>query len=210
VNDSANGSSPAPSHDERRRLVLMGPPGAGKGTQARVLADELRVPTVSTGDLFRANIAAGTELGQRVKGILDAGDYVPDSVTNAMLAERLAQPDCVGGFVLDGYPRTLAQVGELDAMLADHGAELDAVLELTVDSNELVSRLSKRAVEEGRSDDTPEVIRRRQEVYMEQTSPLLAVYRDRGLLVPVDGMGSVYEVTSRILHCLGHDEVASA
>ena len=210
MSDSPNGSGPVFRHGSRLRLVLMGPPGAGKGTQARVLADELRVPTISTGDLFRANIAAGTELGLKVKGILDAGDYVPDSVTNAMLSERLAQPDCVDGFVLDGYPRTLAQVDELDKMLANHDAEIDAVLELTVDRNELVSRLSKRAVGEGRSDDTPEVIRRRQEVYSEQTEPLLAVYAKRHLLLQVDGMGSVYEVTSRMLHALGHDGVASA
>jgi len=210
VSDSPDSSGPTSRHGSRRRLVLMGPPGAGKGTQAKVLADELRVPTISTGDLFRANIAAGTELGLKVKGILDAGDYVPDSVTNAMLAERLAQPDCVDGFVLDGYPRTLAQVDELDAMLAAHDGEIDAVLELTVDRNELVSRLSKRAVGEGRSDDTPEVIRRRQEVYTEQTEPLLAVYAKRGLLVQVDGMGPMHEVTSRLLHALGHDEVASA
>lgn len=185
------------------RLVLLGPPGAGKGTQAQRLSERLGVPAVSTGDIFRSNVAQGTELGREAQSYMEAGEYVPDSVTNRMVADRLTQADCSGGFLLDGYPRTAAQVVELDRVLAADGHRLDAVLELVVaDTEEVVSRLRKRAVTEGRSDDTEDVIRRRLEVYAEQTAPLTDLYRERGLLVQVDGTGDVDEVTSRILTAL--------
>ncbi len=185
------------------RVVLMGPPGAGKGTQAVVVSERLGVPHVSTGDIFRANVAGGTPLGLEAKRYMDAGDYVPDSVTNAMVRDRLAQPDAAVGFLLDVYPRTVAQVDELAAMLAEHGVALDHVVELTVDRDELVARLVKRAAEQGRSDDSEDVIRRRQEVFAEQTAPLTALYEAQGLLVRVDGMGPVDEVTARVLAALG-------
>jgi adenylate kinase len=185
------------------RILLMGPPGAGKGTQAVVLAERLGVPHISTGDIFRANVAGGTPLGLEAKRYMDAGDYVPDSVTNDMVRDRLGQDDARNGFLLDGYPRTLAQVDELDAMLAANGSSLDRVVELTADLDEVVARLLNRAVEQGRADDTEDVIRRRLEVYTEQTAPLTAVYSQRGLLAQVDGMGAVNDVTSRILDELG-------
>lgn len=185
------------------RVVLMGPPGAGKGTQAVVVAERLGIPHVSTGDIFRANVAGGTTLGLEAQKYMDAGEYVPDSVTNEMVRDRLAQPDAAGGFLLDGYPRTLAQVDELAGMLAEHGAAIDKVVELTVDTDEVVGRLVKRAAEQGRSDDTEDVIRRRQEIFAEQTAPLTAVYAEQGVLVKVDGMGSVEDVTARVLAALG-------
>lgn len=185
------------------RVVLMGPPGAGKGTQAVVVAERLGIPHVSTGDIFRANVAGGTPLGLEAQKYMDAGEYVPDSVTNEMVRDRLAQPDAAGGFLLDGYPRTLAQVDELAGMLAEQGGAIDKVVELTVDTDEVVGRLVKRAAEQGRSDDTEDVIRRRQEIYAEQTAPLTAVYAEQGLLVQVDGMGSVEDVTARVLAALG-------
>ena len=180
------------------RLILMGPPGAGKGTQAKIISGRLGVPAISTGDIFRANVSEGTPLGLEAKRYMDAGDYVPDAVTNAMVRDRLAQDDTNEGFLLDGYPRTVAQVEELDVMLADAGRSLDAVVVLTVQQEELVQRLLHRAEVEGRADDTEEVIRHRQEVYIEQTAPLIEVYAGRGLLVEVDGMGTVDEVTDRV------------
>ena len=185
------------------RIVLMGPPGAGKGTQAVVVAEHLGVPHISTGDIFRANVAGGTDLGREAQRYMDAGEYVPDSVTNAMVRDRLVQPDAATGFLLDGYPRTLAQVDELAGMLAERGEAVDRVVELTVDTDEVVARLVKRAAEQGRADDTEDVIRRRQQVYAEQTAPLTEVYAQQGLLVRVDGMGSVAEVTARVLAVLG-------
>lgn len=176
----------------------MGPPGAGKGTQAKVISSRLGVPAVSTGDIFRANVSEGTPLGLEAKRYMDAGDYVPDEVTNGMVRDRLSQDDAVEGFLLDGYPRTLAQVEELDSMLADAGRSLDAVVVLTVNDEELIQRLLRRAETEGRTDDTEEVVRHRQDVYNQQTAPLLRVYADRGLLVEVDGMGDVDEVSERI------------
>lgn len=180
----------------------MGPPGAGKGTQAKVISGRLGIPAVSTGDIFRANVSEGTPLGLEAKRYMDAGDYVPDEVTNAMVRDRLSQDDAVDGFLLDGYPRTVAQVAELDAMLGDAGGALDAVVVLTVDDEELVQRLLHRAETEGRTDDTEDVIRHRQDVYNEQTAPLIAVYADRGLLLEVDGMGAVDEVTERVFSAL--------
>lgn len=185
------------------RLVLLGPPGAGKGTQAKRLAERLGVPAISTGDIFRSNVSSGTELGLLVKRYLDAGEYVPDAVTNDMVRGRLAEPDASNGFLLDGYPRTTAQVEVLDAMLAERGSALDVVLELTADADEVVQRLLKRAEIEGRADDTEEVIRRRLEVYVEQTAPLTDVYHARGLVRRVDGMGAVDEVTERLVKALG-------
>ena len=184
------------------RLLLMGPPGAGKGTQAQFVAESLGVPHISTGDIFRANVAQGTPLGIEAKRYMDAGEYVPDTVTNAMVRDRLEQDDCRPGFLLDGYPRTIDQVGELDAMLRADGKALEVVIELTVDVDEVVDRLVKRAADQGRADDTEEVIRRRLEVYAEQTAPLLALYESRGLLRRVDGMGQVDEVTARVLGVL--------
>lgn len=185
------------------RLVLMGPPGAGKGTQAVGLAARLGIPHISTGDIFRANVTEGTPLGIEAKRYMDAGEYVPDGVTNAMVRDRLSQDDCRPGFLLDGYPRTLEQVGELDEMLKSDGLAVDRAVELTVDVDEVVTRLVKRAQEQGRADDTEDVIRRRLEVYAEQTAPLTAVYESRGILVRVDGMGAVDEVTARLLVALG-------
>ena len=178
------------------RLLIMGPPGAGKGTQAAMICEEFGIPHVSTGDLFRLNLTQGTALGQEAKKYMDAGEYVPDSVTNGMVRERLKDSDTQVGFLLDGYPRTVAQVAELDGMLST--TPLDRVIELTADTDEVVKRLLGRAIEQGRADDTEEVIRRRLEVYEEQTAPLTALYKSRGLLVQVDGLGSVEDVTARI------------
>lgn len=184
------------------RLVIMGPPGAGKGTQAAVIASMLGVPHVSTGDIFRTNVSQGTPLGVEARKYMDAGEYVPDGVTNAMVRDRLTQEDCRPGFLLDGYPRTVEQVGELNAMLSSASQRLDAVLELTVDMDEVVGRLVKRASEQGRSDDTEDVIRRRLEVYFDQTAPLIEMYRSQGLLVQVDGLGEISDVTGRIVVAL--------
>jgi adenylate kinase len=184
------------------RIILMGPPGAGKGTQASVVADHFGIPAISTGDIFRANVSKGTDLGRKAKEYMDAGEYVPDEVTNLMVRNRIDEPDAEPGFLLDGYPRTLAQVEELDGMIKHTGHELDAVVVLTVDPEDLVQRLLQRAETDGRSDDTEDVIRRRQEVYAEQTEPLIDVYRDRGKLLEVDGMGEVDEVTQRIFKAL--------
>jgi adenylate kinase len=190
------------------RLVIMGPPGAGKGTQAKAIAEKLQIPAISTGDIFRQNVREETELGLEAKRYLDSGDYVPDAVTNAMVRDRLAEtPD---GFLLDGYPRTVAQVAELDSMVGETGERIDAVLVLTVDTDEIVERLRRRAVAEGRSDDTEDVIRHRQEVYAEQTAPLIEEYDERGLLMRVDGMGGVAEVTSRIFEALDATNGAAA
>jgi adenylate kinase len=184
------------------RLILMGPPGAGKGTQARFVAAKFGIPAISTGDIFRANVSRGTELGVEAKRYMDAGEYVPDEITNRMVRNRIDEPDAAPGFLLDGYPRTLAQVEELDGMITFTGHSLDAVIVLTVDPEELVGRLIQRAKTEGRADDTEDVIRRRQEIYLEQTEPLIGVYRDRNLLVEVDGTGEVDEVTGRIFDAL--------
>ncbi len=185
------------------RLLLMGPPGAGKGTQAKVVSQKFGIPAISTGDIFRMNVANKTDLGVEAQRYMDAGEYVPDSVTNAMVRDRLGEEDAKSGFLLDGYPRTLAQVEELDSILDEYSFELDAVVALTAEEDELVARLLKRAQIEGRSDDTEEVVRKRQQLYVEQTAPLLDVYRERGILVDVDGIGDVDTVTGRILEGLG-------
>jgi adenylate kinase len=180
----------------------MGPPGAGKGTQAKVVAEHFGIPAISTGDIFRANVSRGTPLGKKAQEFMDAGEYVPDEVTNLMVRNRIDEPDAAPGFLLDGYPRTVAQVEELDGMVAFTGHRLDAVVVLTVDQEELVARLLQRAQSEGRADDTEDVIRRRQEVYGEQTEPLIGVYRQRGIVHEIDGMGVVDEVTKRIFDAL--------
>jgi adenylate kinase len=192
------------------RLIIMGPPGAGKGTQAKIIASRLSIPAISTGDIFRANVAEQTPLGVEAKRYMDAGDYVPDEVTNAMVRDRLAEDDAVKGFLLDGYPRTVAQVEELDGMLAATGQSIDAVLVLTVNRDEVVQRLLKRAETEGRTDDTEDVIRHRQELYAEQTAPLLEVYRERDLVHEVDGLGDVDDVTARVLAALDSVDSSNA
>jgi adenylate kinase len=178
------------------RLVLVGPPGAGKGTQAAVLSEKLGVPHISTGDLFRAHVGQQTELGKEAKRYLDAGELVPDAVTNAMVRERLAEADTQRGFVLDGFPRTVAQADALGEILAESGRQLDAVQQFDVPEDVVVERLLVR----GRSDDTEDVIRRRQQVYQEETAPLLDHYKD--LLVTIDAVGSVEEITDRALEAL--------
>ncbi len=184
------------------RLLIVGPPGSGKGTQAARISSAYGIPDVSTGDIFRANIKNGTPLGVQVKEIVDAGDYVPDSLTNALVAERLKEDDARNGFLLDGYPRTLEQVSYLDGLLAEKSQSLDGVIQLVADRDEVVARLTKRAHEQGRVDDSEEAIRHRQEVYLRETSPLIDVYRDRGLLIEVDGLGGVDEVAARIMQAL--------
>ncbi|SMQ71726.1 adenylate kinase [Agreia sp. VKM Ac-1783] len=184
------------------RLLIIGPPGAGKGTQAAKLAEIYGIPAISTGDIFRANIKEGTELGKQVQALVESGSYVPDSLTNDLVRDRLLQPDVAGGFLLDGYPRTTEQVDELDRILAKAHAHLDAVVQLVADVDEVVDRLRKRALVEGRADDTEEVLRHRQEVYADQTAPLIDVYASRGLVVAVDALGEVDEVTERIVTAL--------
>jgi len=185
------------------RLLLIGPPGAGKGTQAALLATRYGIPAISTGDIFRENVAGKTELGVEAKGYMDRGEYVPDALTNALVRDRLSKPDCKSGFLLDGYPRTIDQVHELDDILQENGTKLDIVVQLTADTEELVSRLANRALEQGRADDTPDVIRKRQAVYEEQTAPLIDVYASRSLVAMVDGLGEVETVTARITEVLG-------
>ena len=185
------------------RMLIIGPPGAGKGTQAVRISEKLGVPAISTGDIFRANIKGGTDLGRLAQEYTAKGELVPDSVTNDMVRDRLAQADAAEGFILDGYPRNAAQVEALDAVLAERGVTLDAVVELGADRDELLSRLAGRAAVEGRTDDTAEVIEKRLAIYAEQTQPLTDGYRDRGLLVTVDGIGDVDEVTERLVSSLG-------
>ncbi|MGO3152450.1 MAG: adenylate kinase [Galactobacter sp.] len=184
------------------RLLIVGPPGSGKGTQASRITAALGVVAISTGDIFRANVKELTPLGIEAKKYMDAGDYVPDSVTNEMVRDRLAQDDVANGFLLDGYPRTLAQVDELDDILKSNGESLDAVILLTADEGELVARLLKRAEIEGRADDTEEVIRHRLAVYREQTEDVVNAYRERDLVREVDGLGELESVTERILASL--------
>jgi adenylate kinase len=184
------------------RLLLIGPPGAGKGTQAVKLAEAFSIPAISTGDIFRENVKNETELGQQAKAFMDRGEYVPDSLTNALVRDRLDWDDAANGFLLDGYPRTADQVLELDDILGAKGESLNAVVLITADSDEVVRRLLGRAQEQGRADDTEDVIRRRLEVYAEQTAPLIDTYSKRNLVIEVDGLGAVEEVTGRILEAL--------
>lgn len=180
------------------RLLIIGPPGAGKGTQAKGVAARFGIPAISTGDIFRENVANQTPLGIEAKRYMDAGQYVPDSLTNALVRSRLSEPDAAAGFLLDGYPRTVDQVHELDDILAASSVSLDAVIELVVDKDVVVERLLGRAAEQGRSDDTDEIIRTRLQVYVDQTAPLIDAYGDRGLIVAVDGIGTIDEVGARI------------
>jgi adenylate kinase len=184
------------------RILLVGPPGAGKGTQAVKIAEKLGIPHISTGDIFRSQIAAGTDLGKQAQEFMNAGKLVPSSVTNGMVAARLAEADTVSGFLLDGYPRNLDQIEALDAVLVPADRQLQVVLELTADTDVVVARLLQRSLEQGRADDTEDVIRKRLEVYAGETAPIIAVYADRGILVQVDGIGSVEEVTQRIFEAL--------
>lgn len=186
------------SGDRGIRLLIVGPPGAGKGTQASAVAEAYGIPAISTGDIFRANIEQGTELGKQVQEVMASGGFVPDELTNSIVADRLKQEDAQGGFLLDGYPRTTEQVHELDRILAESGAELDAVIQLQADTDEVVKRLTKRALEQGRVDDTEDVIRHRQDLYREQTEPVIAIYAERGVVVEVDGLGTVDDVAARV------------
>jgi adenylate kinase len=210
-------------------LVLVGPPGAGKGTQAEFVAAHYGIPKISTGDIFRLNVSGGTELGRMAKKYMDAGDLVPDEVTNAMVRDRLAQPDTEAGFLLDGFPRNVAQAGELDGILNELGKSLSVVLDLEVDHDEVVRRLSGRRTCKKcghvwhiefdppsvadvcdkcggalyhRDDDYPETVRHRLEVYSAQTAPLIKFYGDRGQLVSIDALGTVEDVTERAIAAL--------
>jgi adenylate kinase len=184
------------------RLLLIGPPGAGKGTQAVELSRAFGVPAVSTGDIFRANVKNETPLGLLAKSFMDAGNNVPDSLTNDLITDRLADEDCARGFLLDGYPRTTDQVRHLDDFLATHDSALNVVVQLLAEPDVVVERLRKRALDQGRSDDDEAVVRHRLEVYSEQTAPLIDVYTDRGLVVAIDGIGEISEVTGRIMTAL--------
>ncbi|OAM78645.1 adenylate kinase [Devosia elaeis] len=187
------------------RLILLGPPGAGKGTQAKILVEAYGIPQLSTGDILRSAIAAQTPLGLEAKAIVDRGDLVSDAIVNGIVSERLDAEDCKPGFILDGFPRTIAQAEALDQMLADKGIALDAVIEIKAEADELVKRVINRAKESGgaRADDNEEVLRKRLGVYSEQTAPLVAYYTERGLLKAVDGMAPVEEVTAAIKSALG-------
>jgi adenylate kinase len=178
------------------RLLFIGPPGAGKGTQAGKVAARLGIPHVSTGEMFRDHVSRGTDLGRQVDAIMAAGDYVPDEVTVEMLSQRIAEDDATNGFILDGFPRTAAQVASLDRLLGERG--LDRVVVLDVDEAALTDRLMSR----GRADDTEETIHNRFQVYLDQTEPLIDIYEERGLAVAVDGTGDVEEITERILSVL--------
>ena len=184
------------------RLLIMGPPGAGKGTQAAIIGEHYGIPAISTGNIFRLAITNRTKLGERIKRIIADGGYVPDSLSVQVVVDRLKEEDAKGGWLLDGFPRTLGQVQALDEELDAHGFTLKAVVSLTADEDAIVDRMLKRAEIEGRPDDNEETIRHRMEVYHEQTDPLLDIYRERGMLVEVDGMGTVDEVSARVLAAL--------
>lgn len=187
------------------RLILLGPPGVGKGTQAKILVEQLGIPQLSTGDILRSAIAAKTPMGLAAKEIMDRGDLVSDEIVNGIVSERIDQADCAKGFILDGFPRTIPQADALGTMLTNKGLKLDAVVEITADTETLVARVANRAKETGgvRADDNAEVVRKRLEVYRELTEPLVAYYRGKGLLKTVDGMAPVEEVTAAIRRALG-------
>lgn len=184
------------------KLLIMGPPGVGKGTQATGIAAHYKVPAISTGDIFRDHVKRQTELGKRVAAILADGGYVPDEITNAVVAERICEPDAADGWLLDGYPRTIGQVSALDQAMSCGDSGLDAVIALTADADLLTDRLLKRAEVEGRADDNAETIQHRMAVYNEATDPLLDEYRSRDVLLEVDGIGSIDEVAQRITAAL--------
>ena len=186
------------------RLVLVGPPGAGKGTQAQFLAAHYSIPHISTGDIFRANLKAGTPLGLQAKGFMDNGELVPDSVTNEMVKDRLTHSDTANGFLLDGFPRNVAQAQVLSSVLAEKKTPLDAVLELQIDDSEIISRLNNRRSVESRADDAEEVIVHRLKVYHEQTAPIVDYYRTEGSLITISATGAVDEITKRAIAALGN------
>jgi len=186
------------------RLVLVGPPGAGKGTQAVFLASHFSIPHISTGDIFRANLKAGTDLGNQAKAFMDRGDLVPDSVTNEMVKDRLTHSDTANGFLLDGFPRNVAQAQVLSSVLAEKKTPLDAVLELQIDDSEIISRLNNRRSVESRADDAEEVIVHRLKVYHEQTAPIVDYYRTEGSLITISATGAVDEITKRAIAALGN------
>jgi adenylate kinase len=196
------------------RLILLGPPGAGKGTQAQILVEKLKIPQLSTGDMLRAAVKAQTEVGKRAKAVMDAGELVSDDIVNSIVAERIGQADCAGGFILDGYPRTLAQADAVEAMLAERGLKLDAVVELVVDDRALIGRIMKRAEETlaagqpVRKDDNPDVFEERLREYYKKTAPLVGYYHAKGLLKRVDGMAGIQDVTRQIENVLA--EAANA
>ena len=184
-------------------LILLGPPGAGKGTQAKRLEETYGIRQLSTGEMLREAVSSGSELGQQAKRIMDAGELVPDSVMVQMISERVDQPDCRNGFILDGFPRTVAQAEALDAMLADKGLAIEHVIEFRVDEDAMVARILKRAAEEGRSDDNEETLRKRMDVYRRQTAPIIPYYSGKGALKTVDGMASMDDVTGQLKAILG-------
>ncbi|KTS05070.1 MULTISPECIES: adenylate kinase [Microbacterium] len=184
------------------RLLIVGPQGSGKGTQGVRIAEAFGIPVVSTGDVFRANVAAGTDLGKQVTSIIDAGDLVPDELTSAVVRDRLSQPDAGEGFLLDGYPRNLAQVMHLDEFLGGRDEALDAVIALVVPRDESLARLTARAAEQGRADDTAEAIETRLNIYERETAPILGVYGTRGIVDEIDGVGGLDDVTDRIFAAL--------
>jgi len=192
------------------RLLIVGPQGSGKGTQGVVVARAFGVPQVATGDIFRANVAGGTALGKRVQAIIEAGNLVPDELTSELVRDRLSQPDAANGFLLDGYPRNRGQVADLDAFLASRGEQLDAVIELAVPRAESIARLVQRAEEQGRSDDTEEVISNRLAIYERETAPILDDYRARGLVARIDGVGTLADVTERIFAALASRGLVAA
>ena len=193
----------APQAQRPIRLLIVGPQGSGKGTQGIRIAQAFGIPAISTGDVFRGAVAAGSELGQQVKAVIEAGDLVSDELTSAVVRDRLAQPDAeAAGFLLDGYPRNLAQVRDLDAFLEGRDEELDAVIELSVPRDESIARLSRRAKEQGRTDDTEEVIANRLAIYERETAPILGVYHSRGIVEEIDGIGSLDEITARVIASL--------
>ncbi|MDL9979118.1 adenylate kinase [Microbacterium candidum] len=184
------------------RLLIVGPQGSGKGTQGARIAEMFGIPAISTGDVFRANINGGTELGKRVQAIIQAGDLVPDALTGEVVRDRIGQADAAHGFLLDGYPRNLGQVADLDGFLDEGGVQLTAVIELSVPRDESIARISVRAKEQGRADDTPGAIAHRLSIYENETAPILDVYRERGIVDEIDGVGTLDEITDRIVSAL--------
>ena len=184
------------------RLVLLGAPGSGKGTQAARLKEHLQVPHISTGDLLRAEVAAGTPLGLEAKAVMARGDLVSDDILLGMLEDRLSRPDTAKGFILDGYPRNLAQADALDRLLQDLGQKFDAAIQLAVDNEQIIERLAGRAKAEGRADDTPDSVRHRLNVYDQQTAPVIEFYREHGQLTVVDGVGTLDDVFTRIIEAI--------
>ncbi|MGA1827536.1 adenylate kinase [Microbacterium sp.] len=184
------------------RLLIVGPQGSGKGTQGIRIAEAYGIPAISTGDMFRAAVASGSDLGNQVTEIMQSGNLVPDELTSAVVRDRLTQADAAQGFLLDGYPRNVGQVADLDAFLAGRGEQLDAVIELVVPREESIERLTLRAAEQGRADDTEEAIANRLAIYERETAPILDVYRERGIAVEIDGVGTLDEITDRLIAAL--------